>query len=139
MKNFQNPSCYILEKINFWLSWCIKDLWGTKVMFCYAVKWPFFRLHRGSAKSPLAPSVLDLLGNPWCHEMIHKLLFLHPLSNFVQILFENVMQVLRAFHYTDSLHSFKKCVTKNMGAQCYQMELRWRFRDLIKCFKNGKK
>ena len=23
--------------------------------------------------------------------------------------------------------------------QCYQMELRWRFRDLIKCFKNEKK
>ena len=23
-------------------------------------------------------------------------------------------------------------------AQCYQMELRWRFRDLIKCFKNEK-
>ena len=22
-------------------------------------------------------------------------------------------------------------------SQCYQMELRWRFRDLIKCFKNG--
>ena len=22
---------------------------------------------------------------------------------------------------------------------CYQMELEWRFRDLIKCFKNGKK
>lgn len=30
---------------------------------------------------------------------------------------------------------------KNWGActQCYQMELRWRFRDLIKCFKNEKK
>ena len=25
------------------------------------------------------------------------------------------------------------------GAQCYQMDLRWRFRDLIKCFKNEKK
>ena len=23
-------------------------------------------------------------------------------------------------------------------AQCYQMELRWRFRDLIKCFKSEK-
>ena len=24
-------------------------------------------------------------------------------------------------------------------AQCYQMEIRWRFRDLTKCFKNEKK
>ena len=38
------------------ISWCIKDLWGTKVMYCYVVKWPVFRLQRGSAKSPLAPS-----------------------------------------------------------------------------------
>ena len=29
-------------------------------MYCYVVKWPVFRLERGSAKSPLAPSVLDL-------------------------------------------------------------------------------
>ena len=31
-------------------------------MYCYVVKWPVFRLQRGSAKSPLAPSVLDLYG-----------------------------------------------------------------------------
>ena len=29
-------------------------------MFCFVVKSPVFRLQRGSAKSPLAPSVLDL-------------------------------------------------------------------------------
>ena len=39
-----------------WLSWCIKDWWGTKVMYCYVVKWPVFSLQRGSAKSPIAPS-----------------------------------------------------------------------------------
>jgi hypothetical protein len=39
-----------------WLSWCIKDLWGTKVMYCYVVKWPVFSLQRGSAKWPIAPS-----------------------------------------------------------------------------------
>ena len=31
-------------------------------LYCYIVKWPVFRLQRGSAKSPLAPSVLDLYG-----------------------------------------------------------------------------
>ena len=25
-------------------------------MYCYAVKWPVFRLQSGSAKSPIAPS-----------------------------------------------------------------------------------
>ena len=25
-------------------------------MYCYVVKWPVFRLQRGSAKSPIAPS-----------------------------------------------------------------------------------
>ena len=44
----------------FWLSWCIKDSWGTKLMCWFVVKWPVFRLQRGSAKSALAPSVLDL-------------------------------------------------------------------------------
>ena len=39
-----------------WLSWCIKDLWGTKVMYCYVVKWPVFSLQRGSGKWPIAPS-----------------------------------------------------------------------------------
>ena len=29
-------------------------------MYCYVVKRPVFHLQRGSAKSPLAPSVLDL-------------------------------------------------------------------------------
>ena len=40
VKPFQNPSCYILEKINensdkkfFWLLCCIKHLWGTKVLY----------------------------------------------------------------------------------------------------------
>ena len=46
---------------NFWgLSWCIKDLRGTKVMYYYVVKWPVFGLQRVSAKSPLAPFVLGL-------------------------------------------------------------------------------
>ena len=31
-------------------------------MYCYVVKLPVFRLQRGSAKSPLAPSIPDLLG-----------------------------------------------------------------------------
>ena len=31
-------------------------------MYCYVVKSPVFRLQRGSAKSPLAPSSQDLLG-----------------------------------------------------------------------------
>ena len=66
-KKFQNPSCYILGEIKqnydkkfFWLSWCIKELWGTKVMYCYVVKWRVFRLQRGSAKTPFAPSSQDL-------------------------------------------------------------------------------
>ena len=36
-------------------------LWGTKVMYCYVVKLPVFRLQRGSVKSPLVPSSQDLL------------------------------------------------------------------------------
>ena len=43
------------RKKKFWLS-RVKDLLGTKVMYCYVVKWPLFRLQRGSAKSPIAPS-----------------------------------------------------------------------------------
>ena len=31
----------IMIKNNFWLSWCIKDLWGTKVMYFYVLKLPF--------------------------------------------------------------------------------------------------
>ena len=40
VKIFQNPSCPMLEKlyenydkIFFWLSWCIRDLWHTKVKY----------------------------------------------------------------------------------------------------------
>ena len=40
----------------FLLSWSVKDLWGTKVMYCYVVKWPVYCLQRSSAKSPIAPS-----------------------------------------------------------------------------------
>ena len=57
-------------EIVFWISWCIKDLLGIKVMYCYVVKWPVFCLQRGSAKSPLAPSDFSslcptLLYYPW--------------------------------------------------------------------------
>jgi hypothetical protein len=38
----------ILEKKIFRLAWSIKDLWGTKVMYCYVVKWSFFCLQRGN-------------------------------------------------------------------------------------------
>ena len=70
VKKFQNPSCHILEKINenydkkYIIGYddALKDLWGTKVMYCYVVKWPVLRLQRGSVKSPLGPSVLDLYG-----------------------------------------------------------------------------
>ena len=48
-----------------WLSWCIKDLWGTKVMYCYVVKWPVFSLQRGSAKWPIAPSNFSSLWINW--------------------------------------------------------------------------
>ena len=44
------------RKVFFWISWCIKDLWGTKVMYCYVVKLQVFSLQRGSAKPPIAPS-----------------------------------------------------------------------------------
>jgi hypothetical protein len=57
------------------LSWSIKDLWGTKVMYCYVVKWPVFRLQRGSLKSPIAPSNFSPL---WVTIYYHKQ-FLKPL------------------------------------------------------------
>ena len=69
-ENFQNSFCKkrveiingnYSRKIFFWLSWCIKDLWGIKVMYRYVVKWPVFSLQRGLAKSLLAPSSQDLL------------------------------------------------------------------------------
>ena len=59
-----------------WLSSSIFCLWGTKAMYCYVVKWPVFSLHRGSAKSPIAPfnfsslcpnQFLNCSGGPdWC-------------------------------------------------------------------------
>ena len=52
-----------------WLSWCIKDLWGTKVMYCYVVKWPVFSLQRGPAKWPIAPSNFSSLW-PICHKTL---------------------------------------------------------------------
>ena len=37
----------IITKNIFWLSWCIKDVWGTKVIYFYVVKWQVFHLQRG--------------------------------------------------------------------------------------------
>ena len=51
----------IMIKIFFWIPWCIKDLWGTKIMYCYVVKWLVFRLQTRSVKSPLAPSNISSL------------------------------------------------------------------------------
>ena len=37
----------IITRNIFWLSWCIKDVWGTKVIYFYVVKWQVFHLQRG--------------------------------------------------------------------------------------------
>ena len=63
-----------------WLSWCIKDLWGTKVMFCYVVKWPGFPLQRGSAKSPIAPSNFSPL---WLSKLIQQWIQIFFYKNYM--------------------------------------------------------
>ena len=56
-----------------WLSWCIKDLWGTKVMSFYVVKWPVFSLQRGSSKWPIAISIVWIV---W--STLYAYFCLHP-------------------------------------------------------------
>ena len=69
-------------KNSFRLSWCIKDLRGTKFMYYYVLKWPVFRLQRGSAKSHLAPSDFSSLcqrrGSIQCVPIWTFLGFLQP-------------------------------------------------------------
>jgi hypothetical protein len=54
VKNLQNPSCPILEKINENYDKKIfgyrdaLELWGTKVMYCYVIKSPLFCHLRGN-------------------------------------------------------------------------------------------
>ena len=56
IKNDGHIGFIYVRKMLGWLSWCIKDLWGTKVVYCYVVKWPVFSLQRGSVKWPIPPS-----------------------------------------------------------------------------------
>ena len=51
-------------KYFLWLSWCIKDLWGTKVMYCYVVKLLFLTL-QSCFPNPAATSInSEVLGLP---------------------------------------------------------------------------
>ena len=86
-------------------TWCIIDLWKTKVMYCYVVKLPVFRLQRGSAESPLAPSVLDL------YEQANKisaiLVLIFSSGNPQKFAYRNLEVLLRVKFLTKKLPQIK--------------------------------
>ena len=90
----------MIKKIIFWISWCIKDLWGTKVMYFYVVKLAVFRVQRGSAKSPLAPSNFSSLWlMQWNKYLEHSFLFFSFCSIFYfRPALENVKNCKHAFN-----------------------------------------
>ena len=101
-------------KNSFRLSWCIKDLRGTKFMYYYVLKWPVFRLQRGSAKSHLAPSDFSSLcqrrGSIQCVPIWTFLGFLQP-SKGKNLLFCYIKWHFLGYPLFDSFWAIKKLST----------------------------